>query len=318
MKMKKIVLILCILLLCGCSKEQVFSHTFFSMDTMIQIKLYNISNKESKVVFDEIEKLYQKYDTLVNDYNEDSEIAIIRNNNLEIATWKVSDEVYNLLKLGDMWYQKSNGLLNIQIGELTHLWHDFRETGIMPNQQQIDNIQIKYNLQLLDNNQIVNNNPYLDLGAITKGYVTELASHLLEEKGITSYLINAGGNVKVGKSNKGYFSIGIASPIEENKNIFIVKGENISVVTSGGYERFIEYNGKNYHHIIDPQTKYPAEYVKSVTVIGKDSGECDALSTILFLMNVEDGQQFIKKYDVDVIWFTLDNQIIKSEGFKYE
>ena len=316
--MKKIGLIFCILLLCGCSKKEMFSHTFFSMDTVIQIKLYNVTDKESQTVFREIEELYQKYDTFINDYNENSEISHIHNNVTEIETLSLSPEVYHLLELGDMWHQKSGGLLNIQIGELTHLWHDFRESGIFPSTEQLQSISTDYTLKLLGNNKIQNNHPYLDLGAITKGYITELAGNLLEEKGIETYLINAGGNVKVGKSNKGYYNIGIASPIEENNNIMILKAENVSVVTSGGYERFINYEGKTYHHIIDPNTKYPAEYVKSVTVIGKDSGQCDALSTILFLMSVEDGQEFIKDYNVDVVWVTLNNKIIKSEGFHYE
>ena len=99
---------------------------------------------------------------------------------------------------------------------------------------------------------------------------------------------------------------------------YVVKDENISVVTSGGYERFYLYEGVLYHHIIDPKTKYPANYMKSVTVIANDSTLCDLLSTTLFLMSVEDGIEFIKEYEVDVIWYTNNNEIIKSEGFKYE
>lgn len=318
MRMKKIGLLLCCFILCGCSNKEQFSYTFFSMDTAIQIKVYNVSKKKSESIFQEIELLYQKYEQLVNDYNENSELSFIRNSNLESETISLSSEVYQLLELGDHWYRASNGLLNIQIGELTHLWSDFRNNGVFPSQEQIDKIPIEYTLKLLENNQIKNNHPYLDLGAIAKGYVTELAGNLLEDNGIPSYIINAGGNVKVGNSTKGYFTIGIASPSKENENIMILKAENKSVVTSGGYERFRNYSGKNYHHIIDPNTKYPAEYVKSVTVIGEDSGECDALSTILFLMSVEDGKQFIKDYEVDVVWVTLDDEIIKSEGFQYE
>ena len=153
------------------------------------------------------------------------------------------------------------------------------------------------------------------MGAITKGYVTEKVGKYLEDNGINYYLINAGGNVKVGKSNKGYYNIGIASPISD-ETFEIVKDENISVVTSGGYERFYEYDGVKYHHIINPNTKYPADYMKSVTVIGKDSGLCDILSTTLFLMDIDEGKEFIKDYDVKVIWFTNDDEIIKSDNYE--
>ena len=98
----------------------------------------------------------------------------------------------------------------------------------------------------------------------------------------------------------------------------IINGSNISVVTSGGYERFVEYNNTLYHHIISPETKKPANFMKSVTVIGGDSMLCDVLSTTLFLMSIEEGMNFIKDYDVDVIWYSNDDEIIKSEGFRYE
>ena len=226
----------------------------------------------------------------------------------------ISDELWQLIKIGVDWYDKSNGLLNINIGNLTKIWHDFRE-----NPQELPDIEnIEISKINIENDQITNDKVSIDLGSIAKGYVTELAGNYLEQNGLEYYIINAGGNVKTGKSHKGYYNIGIASPINQNETFEIVKGENISVVTSGGYERFYEYEGVLYHHIIDPNTKYPANNMKSVTVIGKNSGVCDALSTILFLMDVDEGKKFIKDYDVDVIWFTNDNEIIKSDGFRYE
>ena len=78
-----------------------------------------------------------------------------------------------------------------------------------------------------------------------------------------------------------------------------------------------EYEGKKYHHIIDPSTNFPSEYMKSVTIVADDSALADFLSTTLFLMTVEEGQEFIKNYpEVDVIWYTLDDQVISTEGIK--
>ena len=220
-------------------------------------------------------------------------------------------ELLDLIKIGYEWNIKTNGLLNINIGNLTKIWHDFRENPVdLPN---LEDVKIE-NLKM-ENDKILNDNVNIDLGAIVKGYVTEKAGNYLESIGIDYYLINAGGNVKAGKSNKGYYNIGIASPIS-NETFEVVKDENISVVTSGGYERFYEYNGIMYHHIIDPNTLYPANNMKSVTVIGEDSGLCDILSTTLFLMDIDEGKEFIKDYDVKVIWFTNDNQIIKSDNYE--
>ena len=303
--MKKL-LIIFILLLTGCGKQE-YSKNLFYMDTIINVKLYNISENKANEAFDEIEKIYKKYEQLTNFYDENSELSKLNND----VNYEISDELLELIKIGYEWSVKTDGLLNINIGNLTKIWHDFRENPIsLPN---VDNIKVEH-LEIEDN-KILNNKVNIDLGAITKGYVTEKVGRYLEENGINYYLINAGGNVKVGKSNKGYYNIGIASPIS-NETFEVVKDENISVVTSGGYERFYEYEGVMYHHIIDPNTKYPANYMKSVTVIGEDSGLCDILSTTLFLMNIEDGKEFIKNYDVKVIWFTNDNEIIKSDNYE--
>ena len=303
--MKKILLIF-ILLLTGCSKQE-YSKNLFYMDTIINVKLYNISETKANEAFDEIENIYKKYEQLTNFYDENSELSKLNND----VNYEISTDLLELIKIGYEWDNKTNGLLNINIGNLTKIWHDFRENPIeLPN---VNDIKIEH--LKMDNDKILNEKVNIDLGSITKGFVTEKVGEYLEENGITYYLINAGGNVKVGKSNKGYYNIGIASPISD-ETFEIVKEENISVVTSGGYERFYEYDGVMYHHIIDPNTKYPANYMKSVTVIGEDSGLCDILSTTLFLMNIEDGKEFIKDYDVKVIWFTNDNEIIKSDNYE--
>lgn len=313
--MKKLFILIIILFTIGCNKNEYYSKNLFYMDTVINVKLYNVNKKTADLTFTEIENIYSKYHNLTNFYDENSELYKI-NNNLEDEYLSVSSELYDLIEFGLNWYNKSNKLLNINIGSLTKTWHDFRKTGVFPSDDALNNIDI--NPISFKNGQILNNNLSIDLGAIAKGYVTELVGDYLENNGINYYIINAGGNVKVGKSNKGYFSIGIASPNETTDNFMIIKDENISVVTSGGYERFYEYNGVLYHHIIDPNTKYPANYMKSVTVIGTDSALCDALSTTLFLMDIEAGKEFIEDYDVSVVWFTNNDEIIKSDGFKYE
>lgn len=305
--MKKVMIIL-ILFLTGCQDKQ-YSKNLYYMDTVINIKLYNISEKKAKNVFNDLENLYKKYDELTNIYNENSELSKLN------SFTDMSNELYELIEYGASFYDKTNGLLNINIGGVTKIWHDFRETGIFPSIHSLK--QVNIDKIILKNKQITNKNFNIDLGAIVKGYVTQLAGEYLEENNILYYIISAGGNVKVGKSNKGYYNIGIASP-NDNGIFMKIKGENISVVTSGGYERFYEYNGIKYHHIIDPNTLYPANYMKSVTVISKDSALADSLSTTLFLMDIESGKEFIKDYDVDVIWYTNDDDIIKTFEDKYE
>ncbi len=302
-----------ILLLTGCAEKD-YSKNLFYMDTVINIKLYDISESKANEAFNEIEELYKKYELIVSKYNEDSELYKVNNNQVV----EISNELKDVINYSLNWYDKSNGLLNINMGKITEIWNDFRNQNInLPTKEQLNiNTDIE-NITLNNNTITYNENLNIDLGSTAKGYITEQAKEILQNLNIDYYLINAGGNVIVGESTKNYYNIGIKSPIE-NDTFMIIKDENISVVTSGSYERFYEVDGILYHHIIDPYTNYPANHMKSVTVIGKNSSDCDALSTILFLMPIEEGIQFIKDYDVQVVWFSNDNEIIKSENFTYE
>ena len=205
------------------------------------------------------------------------------------------------------------------MGNVIDIWKSYIESeeGI-PEESELEEAKDKYIEIVLKDGKIKNNHPNIDLGAISKGYTTKEVGKYLKSVGINKYLINAGGNVLVGdnyKDNK--YKIGIEDPDDKNDIITIVTGNNIAVVTSGGYERFYEYDGKRYSHIIDPNTLYPSEYMKSVTIISKDSAQADILSTTLFLMDIEDGQEYINNLDnVEAIWYTNDNELVYSKGAK--
>ncbi|MEG2322576.1 MAG: FAD:protein FMN transferase [Bacilli bacterium] len=316
--MKKIIIII-LIFTCGCSfKKEMCETNLFYMDTVINIKIYDNDKKKVNKAFNEIENIFKEYQKLTDYYNSNSDLSKLNNSSSNEII--LDDKLAYLINTGLIWNNKSNGLLNINIGGVTKLWHDFRnDEKQLPTLDELSKIDTNINnIKLKDNLLIKQGNVNIDLGAITKGYVTQLAGDYLENIQLPYYIINAGGNVLVGKSTKNYYNIGIASPTSSNTNIAIIKAQNISVVTSGGYERFKEIDNIKYHHIIDPKTKYPATIMKSVTVIGKDSALCDIMSTILFLMDIESGQEFIKDYDIDVLWIDNNDKIIKSSGFKYE
>ena len=95
----------------------------------------------------------------------------------------------------------------------------------------------------------------------------------------------------------------------------VVAVSDVSVVTSGDYQRTFSFNGKEYHHIIDPITLFPSEYWKSVTVICNDSSIGDALSTALFLMDKEEGTRLLEQFDADAMWVTSDGVRYYTDGF---
>ena len=155
----------------------------------------------------------------------------------------------------------------------------------------------------------------LDVGAVAKGYAAQLVADELTAQGYTSFVISAGGNVVTrGSAQDGHsWQVGIQSPDDAAQLLATVESRNSAVVTSGGYQRYVEIDGVRYHHIIDPATLMPANYVKSATVLHADSGIADALSTACFLMHPEEAMVLVKDCGGRVIVETLDGTILDSE-----
>lgn len=299
-----------------------YNKSFFYMDTIINVKIY-ANNKKAEEAFNIIDKTYSDFQKMTDYYDSNSEIYYINNNHDDIDEIQITENLYNILKLSLEWKEKSNGKFEINLGKVLSIWKHYRDNNLgLPN---IDDLKNAYNstneIVLLDNDKIKNNNPSIDLGAITKGYATEIVGNKLEDFGIKNYIINAGGNVKVGDAyKKDRFSIGIKNPEILNDIYKIVYGNNISVVTSGSYERFYEYDGTKYSHIIDPETLYPVNNCLSVTIIADSSILADILSTTLFVLPIEEGLKIVNDMpNVEAIYYIDENNIVKSEGFyKYE
>ena len=158
----------------------------------------------------------------------------------------------------------------------------------------------------------------LDVGAIAKGYAAEMIAESLREKGISGYLISIGGNVcAVGAKPDGkQWTVGIEDPFGDGF-CETVGVRDVSVVTSGSYQRYFELDGVRYHHIIDPDTLFPENRFVSVTVISGNSALADALSTALFNMNIEQGKALVASLeDTHAMWLTADGEKLCSDGFK--
>ena len=160
-------------------------------------------------------------------------------------------------------------------------------------------------------------NQKIDLGGIAKGYIADKVIEFYKESNVTSAIINIGGNIKVlGKTDKNKsWDIGIYKPKKHSKDIICsILVEDLSVVTSGGYERAFMYNGDLYHHILNPCTGYPAKTdLKSITIVSEDSIKGDAFSTPLFIMGKYKACEFMKKNGISGIMITEDNEIIVTK-----
>ncbi len=267
------------------------------------------------------------------------------NDNAGIAPVAVADEVIELLKYCKELHAETNGAVNIAMGAVLSIWHDYRTAGtagtigaattrnavaaqlppmeiLLEASKHIDINDIFINEE---NKTVFLADPLMsiDVGAIAKGYSAGIAVELAKEAGMTSVLANFGGNtVGVGKPQDGTrarWGVGIQEPdldADGTKNILDTVFINDSaVVSSGSYQRFYIVDGKKYGHIIDPATLMPANRYKAVTVIHEQSGLADALSTALYILPIEEGRVLLKKYNAHGLWVKQDGTLEATDGY---
>ncbi len=293
-------------------KYQEYSNSFDALDTTITIKLYSDSESKAKRGLKEIEQLYKEYDELTDRYSQDSELYKINHANSTEEYLSINPKLYDLIKYGLDWYSHSNHILNINTGSLTDIWHKYysKKEGV-PTSDELDDADISINkIELVDNNQIKNNRQNIDIDNIKRGYTTKKAIDILKLLGIDSYMINAGGNISVGNyyKNSGKYIISLSNPAKDSDDMLLtLRLTNKSIASKSLYEKYYEYKGKSYNHIINPKTRQPANYMVGVTVICDDSADAEALASTLFLMPLEDGQKLVNDTDgVEAIWVYED------------
>ena len=160
----------------------------------------------------------------------------------------------------------------------------------------------------------------IDLGAIAKGYIADQIKNYLLKENVKSALINLGGNILcVGKKQENPFIIGVTNPQQTSDSLFSLKINDLSVVTSGTYQRFFEIDSKKYHHILNPKTGYSYENgLSSVTIISKKSIQGDALSTVCFSLGKEKGLELLNSLEgVSGCFIDENNQVSYSKAFKH-
>lgn len=287
----------------------------------------------AQMIYDNLKVYHELYD-IYNDYEGVNNIKTI-NDNAGIAPVKVDQRIIDLLKFSKEAYELSGGKVNVAFGAVLSVWHDYRDAGLedpdnaeLPPMEllQEKNLHTDINKVIIDEaaSTVYLEDPEmrLDVGAIAKGYATEQVTSLMTEKGITGLLLSVGGNVRaIGHRDEKetLWNVGIQNPDLESEDpyLLITQLEDLSLVSSGDYERYYTVDGKEYHHIIDPTTLMPATYFTAVSIITKDSGLADALSTTIYNMPLEEGQALIESLDgTEAMWVMKDDTLIYSSGFE--
>ena len=335
--MKRIIcLLLVALLLTGCSGKQEapaqtqYTATFLTLfDTVTRItgkaESEEAFREKAQIVHDELLVYHQLFD-IYNDYEGIVNLKTI-NDHAGIGPVSVDAKIIDLLLDCKDYYDLTGGMVNVAMGSVLQLWHEARSDGLNDpaNAYLPDTAALEEAAKHTDPSKIIvdeaastvylsDPDMRLDVGAIAKGWAAEEVAEAAPE----GLLISVGGNVCATgpKDPSGTpWVVGIQDP-DGGAYLHTLYVTGGSVVTSGDYQRAYAVDGQVYHHIIDPETLYPAGYWRSVTVISEHSTLADALSTALFLLPLEEGQALLDKAGVEAMWVNARGERFYSPGFQ--
>ena len=334
--MKRFLALLLSLLLTGCAvqdepTQKQYTATFLTLfDTVTTIVGRADSEEDFRETSQAVHDALLEYPQLFDIYNAYDGINNLKtvNDNAGIQPVRVDSRIIALLKDCKTYFEATGGKVNPAMGRVLKLWHEARNDGIhdpqnayLPEGEKLKEAAEHTNLNrvILDEGKstvyITDPGLQLDVGAVAKGWAVQRVS----ETAPAGLLISVGGNVSATgpKDDAGTpWVVGVQNPDGGESflhTLYLTKG---SVVTSGDYQRAYRVDGKLYHHIIDPQTLYPSEYWRSVTVVSSDSGLADALSTALFLLPLEEGQKLLEPLGAQAMWVDREGNLFYSPGFE--
>ncbi len=326
---------------CSNKEEKRYQASFLDLfDTVTTVVGYAKNEEEfteyAQMIHDKLMEYHELFD-IYNDYDGMNNIKTI-NDNAGKQPVKVDQKIIDLLKFSKEAYHLTDGKVNDAFGAVLAIWHQYRTRGLDdPDHAKLPPMDILHEKAahtdiedvIIDEEEstvfLTDPKMSLDVGAIAKGYATEKVSEYASEHGFLNGMLSVGGNVRTigskldGDNGDKTWSIGIQNPDleSENSNLYVLGLNDYSLVTSGVYERYYTVDGVQYHHIIDPDTLMPAEYFLSVSIVCKDSGMADALSTAVFNMPYEDGVKLIESLDqTEALWVFEDQTMKYSSGFE--
>ena len=313
---------LCIIAFTACqnsNENKKVSKDIFAMDTYMTVTAYGekAENAVDKAV-DEINRL----ETVLSAEKKESDIYKLNKTGSGTLSTDTKDIVAEALKIN----KTTKGAFDISIYPLMVKWGFTTQKYNVPSKNEISKL-----LENVDSSKIIfdeksgsvklDKNMKVDLGGIAKGYTSSRVMQIFKECGVTSGLVSLGGNVQAlgTKTDGENWQIAIENPDKSSDYIGVVSVKDKAVITSGGYERYFEKNGKIYHHILDPKTGYPAESgLKSVTIVSDNGTLADALSTSLFVMGKEKALDYWREHKnkFDTVLVEDNGDITITDGLK--
>ncbi|WP_314113144.1 FAD:protein FMN transferase [uncultured Granulicatella sp.] len=301
------------------------SHSLRLMGASITLTIFH---EDAQNLLLQSEQLLHLYKNRFSANDIDSELMEI---NLQAGkkAVQVHPDLFELIELGKKHSIAANSHLNIAIGPLVQTWRIGFSDAKLPSKEEIQTL-----LQITNPEEIVLDNSkqevYLskvgmriDLGALAKGYIADKLKDFLVEQGVQSGIINLGGNILTIGENPTYqrpWRIGIQNPIlDRGEHLAVIAVSDVSVVTSGIYERQLVVDGKTYHHIFDRKTGYPMETeVASLTIVAEKSVDCEIWTTRLFGQNPYDIIEEIEQQPgLEAFVITKNQKMMYTSGIQF-
>jgi len=314
-----LILITSFLLSCEHSPKDIHE-TRFIMGTLVSFNIVHANKDIAMLAMRKAAEEMQRIDDAFTIYGKQSN-TIKNFNQLAIHTaFTFSPEITALLKKSLSIEQQSHNAFSPTLATLNKLWGFSKPKPPLtpPSQIKIQKLLVgtQHCLQQQDKHWSRNaRNCQLDFGAIAKGYAIDRGINVLKKYGIHDAMINAGGDIRlIGKHGKNDWHIGIRDPRHKDNVIATLSLHgDVSIVTSGDYERYFIYQGQRYHHILDPKTGWPSHNSQSVTVIASNATLADAWSTALFVLGKE-GLKIAEKLPLQALIIDASGQIYHTKN----
>jgi thiamine biosynthesis lipoprotein len=293
----------------GCS-PRVHKKTFVVSGTYLTIT--SADSRAARIAY----RRWSELDNIFNNHKKGSEISKVNRNPQKKN--KVSQELIELLKLSKEVHQLTQGYFDISQGQLYHFWKTKlnRKNIRWPSREKIKQLKNQGGVRFIDINEqentvmIAKKGLKIDLSGIAKGYMVDQVSISLKKAGISSALIDAGGDIYcLGSNQNKPWKIGVREPTLRHGIIEAISLNDEAIATSGGYEQFFTYKGQRYSHLINPVTGYPVENnIASVTVITKNCTTADSLATALYVMGFKRMNDFFSRVPSTMKVYTVVNE----------
>jgi thiamine biosynthesis lipoprotein len=291
-----VTLIVCLVLLTACHRNQEQNAELFVFGTIVEIKLWGATQEQSDRAFAELQQMFNGMHRDWHAWEPGGRLTDINKAFAQGQTIEADADIVAIIRRSQGIEQRSGGRFNPAIGGLISLWgfhtSDYPIIGPPPNQASIDEILAHHPSSRdihIDGLQLRSENPYvqLDFGGIAKGYAVDLAIERVRDLGITSAIVNAGGDLRaMGRHGDRPWNVAVRKPGGGIIGAVEVRGDE-ALFTSGNYERFRQDQLKRYPHILDPRSGWPVEDVASVTVIAAEGIVADAAATALVVAGLD-------------------------------